>query len=101
MIPTFKSVQKTLHRNPKMSRQVNPNAKILRTINSGGGLEIVSRCAQSMTFLTEVNEKIVVWQSNRSRQSSLLNSLEVGFACQSHLKIILLTQLCTMKVTHL
>lgn len=77
VIPTAKSVQKTLQKNSIKGEQA-PTTKAL-VISEGASAGSGSpNTGLSARLATEVLEELAVWQSDRSRQSNLLKSLEVG-----------------------
>lgn len=84
VIPTAKSVQKTLQKNSLRAEQ-GPTTKTLVIAENGSASLRSSNSGQSERLQTEVREKIAVWQSNRSRQKNLLKSLEVGYSVSNFL----------------
>ena len=89
VIPTAKSVQKTLKKNSSKAAHV-PASEVRLVITENGSAGLGSaNIAQSSTSQTEVREMLAVWQSNRSRQSRLLQSLEVGYSISKFLSYTL------------
>lgn len=96
VIPTSKSVQKTLQKNALKAEQISATKVPAITENGSGGLGS-SNAGQPSRLQSEVREKLAFWQSNRKKQSTLLKSLEVGYSMPNFLTYIVHTKrICTM-----